>query len=900
MANRIKGITIEIDGDITGLDKSLKGVNTNIRNTSKALKDVERLLKIDPKNTELLEQKQKLLAQAVDQTKDKLKQLKDAEVQAKEALEKGDLGQDKYDALQREIAETENKLKKLQKEYKEFGSVAKQQLKAIGEKMKEFGGKLQDAGGKIQEFGKSLTTKVTVPIAGIGTAAVKLAADFDEQMSKVKAISGANANEFEKLRDKAREMGEKTKFSATEAAEAFEYMAMAGWKTEDMLDGIEGVMNLAAASGEELGTTSDIVTDALTAFGMTAKDSSHFADVLAAASTNANTNVGMMGETFKYVAPVAGALGFKVEDVAAGIGLMANAGIKSSQAGTALRSIMQRLAKPTEESYAAMQRLGISLTDNDGKMKSFRQIMDELRSSFGQINMPVEEFNAKVSELDKQLEDGTITQSAYDKSLEELTKQAYGAEGAEKARAAAMLAGTNGMSGLLAIVNASEKDYQKLTTAINDCNGKSKEMADTMNDNLAGQVKILISQLQELAISLADQFMPAIREAVKWIQGLVQKFSEMDDETKTMIVKAALVVAAMGPVLTVLGSIITVVGGVSTAIGGLLPLLGGVAGATGGATAAAGAASAGLPILGAAFIFISTNVMNAMNIINMFKDIINSLPGVWEDVKNAAGTFASGVKEKWSELKQSTKDAVDDAARRWESWKKDTGEKISSAVATAKSKWDSMKQNARTTAANIAQDMGSKWASIKEKTGSVFGSIRDKIGDMMGGAREKVRNAIEKIKGFFDFKWSLPKIKLPHFSITGSFSLNPPSIPHFSVDWYAKAMEQGMILNNATIFGEKDGKLLGGGEAGSETIVGTKSLLDMIRDAVASAMMAMRSVTGRTGIEAAAMQPSAVSVSYGDVNMTIYGAPGQDVRELANIVSDRLRSAYDREAKTWA
>ena len=186
--------------------------------------------------------------------------------------------------------------------------------------------------------GKTMTTHVTAPIVGIGAAAIKTTADFDAQMSKVSAISGATGKDFDDLRAKAREMGAKTKFSASEAGEAFEYMAMAGWKTGDMLDGIEGIMNLAAASGEDLGTTSDIVTDALTAFGLSAKDSGHFADILAAASTNANTNVSMLGESFKYAAPVAGALGINAEDTSVALGLMANAGIKASQAGTSLRT----------------------------------------------------------------------------------------------------------------------------------------------------------------------------------------------------------------------------------------------------------------------------------------------------------------------------------------------------------------------------------------------------------------------------------------------------------------------------------------------------------------------------------------------------------------------------------
>ena len=272
---------------------------------------------------------------------------------------------------------------------------------------------LDGIGGAAQK-GLSVTSKVlggaATAVTALGGAAIKVGSDFEAGMSEVQAVSGASGEALEQLKEKAKEMGAKTKFSATESAEAMNYMAMAGWKTEEMLGGIEGIMNLAAASGEDLATTSDIVTDALTAFGMSASDSTHFADILAAASSNANTNVGLMGETFKYVAPLAGSLGYSAEDTATAIGLMANAGIKGSQAGTALRSIMTRLAKPTKESQAAMDALGLSITDSSGKMKPLSEIVGDMREGFSGLT-----------------ED-------------------------EKASYAAMLGGQEAMSGLLAIV----------------------------------------------------------------------------------------------------------------------------------------------------------------------------------------------------------------------------------------------------------------------------------------------------------------------------------------------------------------------------------------------------------------------------------------------------------------
>ena len=348
-----------------------------------------------------------------------------------------------------------------------------------------------DGIGSIAEKGLKATGAIlagtATAIGAIGAASVKVGSDFEASMSKVAAISGATGDDLKALTDKAKEMGATTKFSASESADALQYMAMAGWKTEDMLNGLEGIMNLAAASGEDLATTSDIVTDALTAFGLSAEDSTHFADVLAQASSNANTNVGMMGETFKYVAPVAGALGYTAEDTALAIGLMANSGIKASQAGTSLRSIMSRMAKPTKEVQGAMDKLGVSLTDSNGNMKSLNEVMGDLRNGF-----------AGLSE-------------------------------AEAAEMAAALGGQEAMSGLLAIVNASDDDFDKLSDAIYSCDGAAKRMADTMNDNLQGQITILKSGLEGLGISLYENMEAPLKEVVKEAQNMVQQLQDAFD-----------------------------------------------------------------------------------------------------------------------------------------------------------------------------------------------------------------------------------------------------------------------------------------------------------------------------------------------------------------------------------
>ena len=619
MANRIKGITVEIGGDTTGLDKALKSVNTSIKSTQSALKDVNRLLKLDPSNTELLSQKQRLLKDAIGATKEKLDSLKAAQEQAKQQLENGELGQDKYDALQREIVETEEELRRLQQEAATT-SIALSKIDVAGQKMEAVGNSIAGAGKKMMG--------VTTVIGGVGVAAVKTAADFDSAMSQVAAVSGATGKDFDALRSKAREMGSKTKFSATEAAEAMNYMAMAGWKTEDMLGGIEGVMNLAAASGEDLATTSDIVTDALTAFGLSAKDSGHFADILAAASSNANTNVSMMGETFKYCAPIAGALGFSAEDTAEAIGLMANAGIKSSQAGTALRTIMNNLAGDVKISGKAIGDVTIATTNADGSMRDLSDILADCRSAFG-----------------------NLTES-------------------EKAQAAESLVGKNAMSGFLALMNAGEGDIEKLSSAIDNCDGSAEKMAMTMQDNLAGQLTILKSQLQELAISFGDILMPAIRSIVSKLQGFVDKLNGMDEGTKRTIVTIALLVASIGPLLIIIGTTISKIGvamqgfvklanGVSklkVAIQGGTGVLGKLGAALGGVSAPVLAVVAVIAVLVAAFVHLwRTN--------EGFRDAII---GTWNRIKDTISGFCQGIVDRLNALGFQFTDVVDVLKTVWD------------------------------------------------------------------------------------------------------------------------------------------------------------------------------------------------------------------------------------------
>ena len=548
---------------------------------------------------------------------------------------------------------------------------------------------------------------MTGVVTGLGTAAVKTAADFDSAMSGVAAVSGATGSDFDSLRDKAREMGAKTKFSATEAADAMNYMAMAGWKTEDMLSGIEGVMYLAAASGEDLATTSDIVTDALTAFGLTAADSGHFADVLAAAFSNANTNVSMMGETFKYCAPVAGALGFSVEDTAEAIGLMGNAGIKASQAGTSMRSIMTNLTGDVKLSGAAIGDVTIATTNADGSMRSLSSILADCRVAFG------------------------------------------GMTEAEKANNAEALVGKNAMSGFLALMNAAPEDIEKVSGAVNNCKDAAKNMADTMQDNLEGQLTILKSQLQELAISFGDLLMPAVRSIVSGLQGMVDVLNAMPDGVKRVIMIVALLAAALGPVLIIIGKTLSAIGTIMT----WAPKLAGAISAVKGAFAALSATMMANPIaiviaaiaaLVAAFIYLwNTNEEFRQFWIRLWNEIKEVAVQVWTAVSKFLVSAWNGIRTVITTVMNAIRTVISTV---WNGIRTIISTVLNGIRGTVNSVWNGIRNTISSVVNGIKNTVSgafnAMWSGIRSTISGIYNTIRDGLG-----------NAVNYITGLASAGW---------------------------------------------------------------------------------------------------------------------------------------------------
>lgn len=489
---------------------------------------------------------------------------------------------------------------------------------------------IQNSGKTISNLGSAMTKAITVPIAGVATAAVKTAADFEAAMSEVGAISGASGEDMAKLTAKAKEMGATTAFSASESAEAMKYMAMAGWKTADMTEGIAGIMNLAAASGEDLAATSDIVTDGLTAFGMKAKESGRFADVLAAASSNANTNVSMMGESFKYCAPIAGTLGYSVEDTAVALGVMANSGIKGSQAGNALKTSLARMASGTGEAGKAMKELGISMTDSKGGTKSLMEVMENLRSSIGTV--------------DVDLVDSAGNLRQYDDIVADLSKTTKGLSQIQQVQAASTIFGKDNMSAMLTLVNAGADDFNKLTKAIYGSAGSAETMAGKMLDNLNGQITLLKSAIEGILITVGDKLLPYIKKAVTWFQTAADYINSLSDAQVDNIVKWVGIAAAIGPAVTVFGKIVTAVGTVQKTFASVIKIFTRFKGVIGVITSPAGI------VIGV----LAAIALAAFLIIKNWDQVKGFLQGVGSWFKNAfekAGFSVEGFKNKFTSIR---------------------------------------------------------------------------------------------------------------------------------------------------------------------------------------------------------------------------------------------------------
>ena len=538
MSGNIKGITIEFRGDTTSLDKSLRQVDKETRGIDSELKKVDKGLKFNPTSVELWRQKQTLLKDKINETAERLKTLKDAQ---KQMDAKGvDKNSKEYRELQREIITTESKLKNFKAQLKAVGNV---NLRALGEKFKQIG-------SKMTAVGKGLSTYVTAPLVGVAAASVKVGSDFDTAMSQVAATSGKTVDEIGELRDFAKEMGSTTAFSATQAAEGLNYMALAGYDAETSMKMLPTVLDLAAAGAMELGAASDMVTDAQTALGLSTEETSTMVDQMAKASSKSNTSVSQLGEAILKIGPTARTMAGGTEELTQVLGLLADNGIKGSEAGTHLRNIM--LSLNTDKVKDAFHEMGVEVYDAEGNMRSLSDIFPELSQA-----------------------------------MDGLTNE-------EKTGMLAKLFNKTDLSSINSLLGTSAERWEELGTAIGDSTGAAGQMAETQLDNMQGSLTLLKSALEGAGIAISDVLAPYIRKLADFANMLVSKFNELSPATQKIIVGIGAVVAALGPLLVIGGMIMT-------GVGTILPMLPTIGAVLAGLASPITAVVAGIAALVAAF-----------------------------------------------------------------------------------------------------------------------------------------------------------------------------------------------------------------------------------------------------------------------------------------------------------
>ena len=614
MASRIKGITVEIGGDTTGLDKALKSVNSSIKTTQSSLRDVNKLLKLDPTNTELLTQKQKLLKDAIGTTKEKLDALKSAQEQAKTQMENGDLGADKYDALQREIIETEQELQKLAQE-------AVNSNAALA-KIEEVGGKLENVGNTISGVGTKLLP-VTAAVTGLGAAAVKTTSDFDTAMSQVQAtmgvtkdamseVDGQTVNTVDTLRDLAKEMGAKTAFSASECAEALNYLALAGYNTQQMCDTLPTVLNLAAAGDIDLASASDMVTDAMSALGMGTDEATTMVDQMSKTASTTNTSVAQLGEGILTIGATAKSIKGGTAELNTALGILANNGIKGAEGGTHLRNVILSLQNPTDGAAKVMKELGVETYDSEGNMRSLNDILGDLNTSM----------------------DGMTS--------------------AEKSNIIATIFNKTDLASVNSLLANTGDTWNSLQQGITDSGGAAQQMADTQLDNLSGQITILKSAVEGLAISFGEALMPTIRSIVAKIQSFVDWLNSLNEEQRNTIIKVGALVAALGPFLIIIGKTISTVGSAMKGFSSLAKTIGTLgtkmAGSSGSVTGLASAIGAVAGPVLAVVAVIGVLVAAFVTLWNTNEEFRNTMTAIWEGIVSKVQEFVDGIKERFDAL----------------------------------------------------------------------------------------------------------------------------------------------------------------------------------------------------------------------------------------------------------
>lgn len=919
--SRIQGITIEIGGDTTKLSESLSGINKDLRTTQSQLRDVNKLLKLDPTNTDLLKQKQKYLSDEIKGTKEKLEQEKTAMEQLKDAPQTEETTK-QQEALTREIEDTTQKLKDLEDQYKSVGSVSGAQLEAAGQKM-------QETGKKISRVGETVTKGVTVPIAAAAAASVASWKEVDDAMDTVEQKTGASGKALEDMQESVKTLATTMNTDFESAGTAVGEVNTRFGLTGDALTDLSGqFIKFADLNNTDVNTSIDNVSSALNAFGQDSSDAGSLLDALNKVGQDTGLSVDTLASSLQTNAVQLKAMGFNAQQSANFLGKVEASGLDTKTMLTGLQKAQKNCTKDGK-------------TLNQG-MKDFSDVM-----------------NSNASETDK-------LQAAYD------------------------LFGNKAGAAIYNACSTGKLSLDDLSGSFTGFEGSVTSTFDATQDPL-DQFQTTMNQLKLIGADIVDTAAPAITSVAQTLGGVVKDLSDkwngLSEGQQQFIIKAALVAAAVGPVITGIGGVITTVGTLTEGIGDVMDAISaagalsnptiliivGIAAAIVGIIAivknwgaitewfkgvwekvcsgvqavgeALGSFFSGLwdgikTATGTAWDAIKTAVTTvwdglktaAETVFNGIKTVVTgvwdglktasstawngiktAVTTVWNGLKTAASTMFTGIKTVitgvWGGLKTATSTVwsgiKSGLSTAWSGIKTAASTAFSGIKSTITTAWDNLKTNTSTAWTNIKSTVEQNGGGIKGvlktavegyktawrtgfktlntitdgKLGDVLSTAKSKLTDIgsafskkMSGIKKTMSGVLEKIKGLFNFEWSLPKPKIPHFTWTWR-KVGPVSIPNISVEWYAKAMRNGMILDSPTIFGAAGGKLLGGGEAGAEAVVGVNSLKSMIQQAVASGL----GVTNN-------------STNYGGVNIVVYGAPGQSVSELADIIEERINA----------
>lgn len=862
MAGRIAGITIEIDGNTTKLSKALQGVNKDIKNTQSSLKDIDKLLKFDGGNVTLLKQKQEQLANAIDKTKQKLEQEKNALKQLKEGDQTPEV-KAQMEALERQIADDEQKLKQLTQESKNFGSVAKQQFKAAGDAIKACGDKIKSVGDKMTSIGRNLSLKVTAPLTLIGKQAVTSFAEVDKTMQLTNKTMGNTTEEAKLLSDAMKDAAANSTFGMTDAATASLNFARAGLSAEEAASALAPAMNLAAGEGGNLDTVSAGLVATINGFGDSFDSAEHYADVFANACNNSALDVDSLSDSMSVAAPVFNAAGYSIEDAALYMGVMANAGIPASEAANSLKTGLARLISPAKEGAGWMKKLGIEVTNADGSMKDSTKIQKELHDAFS------------------------------------------GLSESQQIAAASAIFGKNQMSKWLALINTAPEDVENLATSL-EKEGTTAEMAESMMSGFGGSLEKLKSNVDVAKTSLGEALAPTIEKVSEKIQKLIDWFNNLDEGQQQTVAKIALIVAAVGPVLIILGTLISSIGTIVSVIGTAVGAMGGLSGAMTLLSGPVGIVIAVIAGLIAVGILLYKNWDTICEYATKLKEWVtqkweelktsvteavtnlkNAITEKWDAIKTAVSekleSIKSAVSEKWTAIKDTVSNKLEEmkssASEKWEAVKSAASTVLDAMQTTAETKWENIKSAYEKAGGGIEGVVAATMTTIKEKwtagfdlintlTGGKLDGLKSKIDNAFNSAVDIVTRAVSTLKNLVNFEWSLPHIKIPHFSISGSFSLNPPSIPHISVSWYRKAYDNPIMFTRPTVIPTANGFKGFGDGNGAEVVLG----LDKLKE-----------IAGNV-------------TNY----ITINAAPGMDEKALAQEVAQQIQFRADAEGAVWA